>query len=117
MAGGVWTRPSAATMCPGMCGLCAAWSNASKTKIGENMAGRVGDVMSVTGGFGFALHGVNTPCVTLAYATPRGPTRQTWLVIRSARLPGRGPEADPRAASGRPEAPRREDFGTKMKGR
>jgi hypothetical protein len=38
------------------------------------MAGRVGDVMSLTDGFGFTLHddknaGVNTQCMTLGFET------------------------------------------------
>src|SRR5262245_20193772 len=51
-------------------------------------AGKVGDVMSVTGGFGFTLHddkngGINTPCMTLAYATRSDAEAARKLVVKA----------------------------------
>jgi len=50
------------------------------------MAGRVGDVMTVTDGYGFTLHddkhgGINTQCMTLAFETQAEALAARKLVV------------------------------------
>jgi hypothetical protein len=52
------------------------------------MAGKVGDVMSVTGGYGFTLHddvrgGYNSPCLTLAFLTQQEAAEARKLVVEA----------------------------------
>ena len=62
------------------------------------MAGKVGDVMSVTDGYGFTLHddvrgGHNSPCLTLSFETmekaaaARKQVAEAFATAKSAKAP------------------------------